>query len=500
PEEAGVPSQSILAAVKRLEKDQIPMHSLLIMRHDKLIFERYYAPYTGDTLHRMFSITKTMTAIAIALLAEEGRIDLDESICTYFPEYVNEKTHPWIRATTIRNMLQMRTCHAASTYKVDMKSNWVESFFTVTPSHKPNTVFHYDTSAAHVMGGLVEKLTGMEMIDYLRIKVLDRIGFSKDAYVIKDPFGVSISGSGMVARPMDVLKVLYLLANNGRCTCDDGETCQLIPEWFTGEATSKISSTICNMSVLSEQQGYGEQIWRNEQGGFVLYGMGGQLAISLPQQDMLIMTTADTMSLAGGNQMIYNAIYDCILPALDTGTDPAAYDLLMRETQGLCIAPPKVSICPENAQAPVFKGKSFDYRYALQDNGSAFRELRLKVDESTGKGLLELSYKDGHLQKIPFGIGSMEQLELGVIADPYLLKPEDNTVAPGEYFAMMPCVAGACWTSSNALYIRVHIVGEYVGALHFDVYPEEKEITVFLRKVEETCFSEFTGHLYGTRV
>ena len=67
-------------------------------------------------------------------------------------------------------MLMMRTCHASTTYKVDMKSDWVESFFIVPPTHKPGTVFHYDTSAAHVLCALVEKLTHMPMLDYMKEK------------------------------------------------------------------------------------------------------------------------------------------------------------------------------------------------------------------------------------------------------------------------------------------------------------------------------------------
>ena len=111
--------------------------------------------------------------MAIALLQEEGKLSFDDPIADHFPEYTDENTHPWIRQTTIKNCLQMRTCHAASTYKVDMKSDWVESFFKVAPTHKPGTIFHYDTSAAHTLCALAEKLTGMSMLDYLKEKAPD---------------------------------------------------------------------------------------------------------------------------------------------------------------------------------------------------------------------------------------------------------------------------------------------------------------------------------------
>ena len=271
PEEAGIKSSSIRDLLLYLDKKEIPMHSLLIMRKDKLVFEKYYAPYKKDTLHRMFSISKSFTAMAISLLADEGKISLDDSISKYFPEYITADTHHWIKETTIRNMLMMRTCHASTTYKVDMKSDWVESFFTVAPTHKPGTVFHYDTSAAHVMCALVEKLTDKPMLEYLREKFLCYLDFSENSYMVKDPFGVSIGGSGLMATPMDILKVLYVLDKKGTVVCNDGEKRTLLNPQFIELATSNLSDSIMTGPLPSESVGYGMQIWQNEMGGFVMY-------------------------------------------------------------------------------------------------------------------------------------------------------------------------------------------------------------------------------------
>ena len=156
----------------------------------------------------MFSVTKSFTSIAIGLLQEEGRLSLDDSIVKFFPEYVPDtsEAHPWLLATTIRDMLSMRSCHASTTYdKFSSKTDWVKSFFTVAPTHKPGTVFHYDTSSSHTLCALVEKLTGMKMLDYLRNKVLNEIGFSKEAYCLTDGFGVSMGGSGLMATSRDFM-------------------------------------------------------------------------------------------------------------------------------------------------------------------------------------------------------------------------------------------------------------------------------------------------------
>lgn len=510
PEEVGIPSTAIRDLLEYLDDKDIPMHSLLIMRNDKLIFEKYYAPCTESTLHRMFSISKSFTALAISLLADEGLIDLDESITTYFPEYTNSNTHKWIKDTTIRNMLMMRTCHASTTYKVDMKSDWVESFFTVAPTHKPGTVFHYDTSAAHVLCALVEKETKMPMLDYLKERVLKHLDFSDDSYMVKDPFGVSIGGSGLVARPMDILKVLYLLDKKGTVICSDGIERTLLNPEFIELATSNLSPSIMTGPIPSESMGYGMQIWQNERGGFVMYGMGGQLAISIPSYKLLIMTTADTQGIAGGNQVIYDGIYNFLLPGIKNshiGIKPGetekdkerAYNELMKYADTLAISRPRIpgnkstgepipdfiKALPTASRKDEINGQDSPNSsndtiylcYKLSDNPQKFKELSLELTDKGKSRLKLISISDPDTVTIDFSLSDMI---------------EGNIKKYDAHYT-----AGATWLKDNDLYIRVHLIGECVGSIRLELFFGDDDITVFMRKIEETYFNEFNGHLYG---
>ncbi len=510
PEDVGISSGSILNILKELEKKEVPMHSLLIMKDDRLVFEKYYAPYTKDTLHRMFSISKSFTAIAIFLLADEGKLSLDDKICDFFPEYVNADTHEYIKMMTLRNLLEMRTCHASTTYKVDMKTDWVESFFKVPPTHKPGTVFHYDTSAAHTLCALVEKLTGKDELTYMKERMLHHLDFSENSYMVKDPFGVSIGGSGLMATPMDVLKVLYVLSKKGTVECSDGQVRALLPAAYIEEATSNINDSLMTAPLPSESQGYGMQMWQNEKGGFVLYGMGGQLAISLPSEKMLIMTTADTQGMQGGNQIIYDAIYDNLLGA--HAKELSDHDTLMSYADTLSIAPPRLpdsyafsrkgfdpAVIPEfvksiasghaasNDTSDGASGDATDgtnsaddsgaltLNYTLSENSFGFTALSLSLSND-GECSLELTQKEKPCH-ISFGINKMYQGLFPLYDIPY--------------------TAGAIFTRDNVLYIRAHLIGECVGSVRFQLFFEEDEVTVFMRKIEETYFNEFDGHLQG---
>ena len=497
PEEVGIPSSCIKNLLLTLDEKEIPMHSFLIMKDDKLVFEKYYAPYKKDTLHRMFSISKSFSAIGISLLQAEGEISIDDPIVKYFPEYTSDSTHPWIKMTTIRNMLMMRTCHAACTYKVNMTSDWVESFFTVAPTHKPGTVFHYDTSAAHVLCALVEKLSGMELLEYLKDRAFKHLDFSKDSYMIKDPFGVSMGGSGLMATPMDILKVLYLLDKKGTVICSDGQVRALLDPSFVLSATGNLSDTVMTAPILGESQGYGMQIWQNEKGGFLFYGMGGQLGIS---EKMLIFTTADTQGMQGANQIIYDSIYEILLPNIrdhsisnDDSSNETSYNDLMEAAEKLSIAPPKLPKCRRNETIVSFieKKKSHDdstndvtdLEYTLTENRQGFKTLQINFS-AEGPSTLSLtrdcdncSGEKTDPSTINFGVNKMCDGDF----------PEHNT----RY------VAGAVWLRENVLFIKVHLVGECVGSIRFELYFEDSEVTVYMHKIEETYFKEFEGHLYG---
>lgn len=468
PESTGIASQCIINFINRLQGKQVPMHSLLLLHKDKLIAEGYYTPYTADTLHRMFSISKSFSSIAIGLLEAEGHLALSDKICDYFPEYVSEDTHPWIMEMTIRDMLMMRTCHAATTYKINMQSDWVESFFKVSPTHPSGKLFHYDTSSAHTLCALVEKLTGTDLLSYIK-KKLAPLGLSEESYMIKDPFGVSLGGSGLVAKPMDILKFGYLLMHEGL---------GLVPAEYIRQATANLTPTLMTAPLPSESCGYGYQIWRNERGGFVCYGMGGQLVICLPEHDLICVTTADTQGMAGGNQLIYDAFYEEILDHITSGALPEnaqAQQELTALLENLAIAP------LNGATHSSFAEKINGREYPLIENPTGFSKISVEFctgkDKGTEYGVLHytLHEKDCELR---FGFGNMQ----------YGTFPLYN----------MQYAASAEWLAEDTLYIRAHIIDEYVGSVRFELTFGDNDVTVFMRKVEESLFSEFNGHLYGT--
>lgn len=490
PEEMGVSSQALIDFLKQLEEVDIPMHSTIVMRHDKIVMETYYKPYDRNTLHRMFSVTKSFVSLAIGLLQEDGKLSIDDHIVKYFPEKLPvEGVHPYIEAMTIRDMLRMSSAHDKTTFKVMNIDDWVKTFFTVTPSHVPGTCFSYDTSSTHTLAALVEKLSGMELLAYLRSKFLDELDFSKDSYCMKDPVGVSMGGSGMMATPYDFLKVMYVIAHNGEY---NGK--QLLPADYLKEATAKQIDNYSKSATFEEMQGYGYQFWRTTHNGYACYGMGGQLGVYLPDEDLIFVTTADTQGRQGGTQLIYDAFWNTIYPSLSDkaitsdNSDFTNDDLATLQKRLTAYADSREIMHLKGSDTSLVLDRINNKTYVLDQNNMGFTNISLSFETSCDSccddagcscGQFIYSNKSGdHILR--FGLGS-------------------NCIQQFPDYNYKTAVSGT-WCLDDTFLIKAHLIDECIGNIFFQLTFKEDFVTLMMRKVEETMFNEFDGFTSGTMI
>lgn len=83
PEEAGVSSVAVAAFMEDMKKSGIENHSFLILRHGKVAAECFFAPFTRDTPHAMYSVSKSFTSTAIGFAVEEGLLSLDAKVIDF---------------------------------------------------------------------------------------------------------------------------------------------------------------------------------------------------------------------------------------------------------------------------------------------------------------------------------------------------------------------------------------------------------------------------------
>lgn len=438
--------EGFLAAVNRAG---VCLHGFVLTCDGKKIAERYYEPFRADTLHRMYSVTKSFTSLAIGLLAEEGRLKLDDRIVDYFKDKLSgNEADERLYDMTIRDMLCMKTCYASTTYKADTSKEWVGSFFNTKPDHYPGTVFNYDTSSSHTLAALVERLTGMKLLDYLRSRALDRIGFSKEAYILPDPQGSPQGGSGLMCTLRDMHAVACLCCDNGRFGDE-----QLLPEWYIEEASQCHASTAMSSSI-NEQQGYGYMFWRTRYGGYCMYGMGGELALIFPEHKLVFSTIGNTLSSSTGLPLLYEAFYNHIFSLFE----PYVCDTeLKRKTLS-------------GVSTPTLEAEISGAVYRCEKNEAGLKWFCFDFDAGV------LRFEDGRgINRLDFGIG---EWAFGRF--------------PGTDYECMTCAA---WTTRNTFQVNTEIIGEALSYFMFEAGFSGENATVHLQALnsEEKFLAGYKG-------
>ena len=158
------------------------MHGFIVALQGETVAQGYWKPYTAQRPHRLYSVSKSVVSLAVGILAQENKLNLDHRIMDYFPDDVQEHTPELLRQVTLRHMLCMATCYDRAQYTPLDAQDWTRPFFEGVPVHVPGTVFSYDTSATQVLCALVEKLTGQEILAFMEERLFRHIGMTGEKW------------------------------------------------------------------------------------------------------------------------------------------------------------------------------------------------------------------------------------------------------------------------------------------------------------------------------
>ncbi|MFE7407995.1 serine hydrolase domain-containing protein [Isoptericola sp. NPDC057559] len=304
------PADPALAAglatvVARARELDVAVHTVDVRAGGERLLAAASAPLGHDVPQRMYSVSKTVTGLAVGLLAAEGALSLDDPVVRHFPDLVADgPAHPWLEATTLRHMLAMVGPHRATTYKV-REGGWLESYFRVPPTHPPGTLFTYDTSAAYTLAALVERVAGVSLAEYLRPRLLDPLGIGPALRFLRGPDGYSHGGSGLICTPDDLSRLARLLLDGG---VHDGA--RLLPADYLAAATAPQADPATQTWGGPFRAAYGYQLWLPPQGGWLMFGLGGQVVHGDPATGVSVVVTADAQAAGAGDQKLLDLVLD----------------------------------------------------------------------------------------------------------------------------------------------------------------------------------------------
>src|SRR5215216_3834514 len=332
PAAQGVDPAAVLAFVDAVEADPaIELHSLMVVRHGHVVAEGSWAPHTPERTRLLYSLSKSFTSTALGFALQEGRISLDDTVVSHFPEFDAEITDPRSRSVTLGHLASMASGHNRDMMQEALTGDPqepVRGFLLVAPDEEPGTVFAYSQPCTYTLAAIIQRVTGMRLSEYLRPRLFDPLGIGEVGWLTWPP-GREQGFSGLFARTEDVAKLGQLYLQRGRWGED-----QLLPERYVEQATSRQVGTPNEVNV-DWRQGYGFQFWISRH-GYRGDGAFGQFCVVLPEQDAVVAITAGTEAMQG----VLDNLWAHLLPGLGTGgPDGTAQQELDKRLGGLSLPP-----------------------------------------------------------------------------------------------------------------------------------------------------------------
>jgi CubicO group peptidase (beta-lactamase class C family) len=210
--------------LRYVERNEMPGFVALVSHHDDVHVEAVGtlafdnpAPMSRDTIFRVASITKPITAVAAMILVEECRLRLDDSIEPWLPELANRRvlrsissdlddTVPALRAITVRDLLTYRMGFGSvmampDTYPIQKfireyriggdgpmlpsqapgMDEWLQKLGSLPLLAQPGERWMYQVSG-DVLGALIARVSGQSLGTFMRERIFDPLGMKDTAF------------------------------------------------------------------------------------------------------------------------------------------------------------------------------------------------------------------------------------------------------------------------------------------------------------------------------
>jgi CubicO group peptidase (beta-lactamase class C family) len=425
PEAQGVSSAALLDLVETAGQKIDALHSIMVVRHGKVIAEGWWSPYAAGEPHMMYSLSKSFTSTAVGLAVADGKLSIDDPVLKFFPDESPKEPGANLRAMRISDLLTMSSGQHEEdirAFPYNSEESVVRKFLSLPVAHKPGTHFVYNTPASYMLSAIVQKVTGQPVLEYLGPRLFEPLGIRNPTWEASRQ-GVSMGGFGLSVRTEDIARFGELYLRKGMWK---GK--QLVSAEWVDSATSRQVSN--GSSPTSDwEQGYGFQFWRSRHGFYRGDGAHGQFCLILPQYDTVVAITSGTRDMGS----VMNLVWDRLVPALKPEALPAdqvAQRKLAATLAGLTLPAQAGNMI--SARAGSIAGKRFE----MDSNPHSIEAITL--DSAGADGKVSVTFRmAGADYKFAAAHGAWQKGELRV---------QDK---------VEPIAASGAWTADDAYTLRI---------------------------------------------
>lgn len=276
-----------------------------VIHRGELVHEAYPGRFAApDRRFQLYSLTKSVTSLLLGIARGDGLLpDLDTPVGDLLPELAGT---PFADAT-VEQLLQMRSgVGDAEDWNVpDALINRYEKAVTgggsllellraAERTAAPDERFNYSTVDTHVLGMVLERVTGRPLAEWASERLWRPIGAETDAYyfLTRGRPRAALGGGSLNATVRDLARVGELVRNGGRWR---GR--QIVPESWIDRCCRAVSAGNSPGSLEledSESYGYSTQWWLigERPGSITGIGVHGQFLWIDPSTETVIMRTA----------------------------------------------------------------------------------------------------------------------------------------------------------------------------------------------------------------
>ncbi|MGD9141648.1 MAG: serine hydrolase [bacterium] len=272
------------------------VHSILIVKDGKLVFEEYMNGWDPLRLHRLQSVTKSVTATLVGLAVREGFIgDLGDPLYEYLPEY-SALFDEAKKEITIEHLLTMSAgfdWNELETYYADPEAcdahiagasgDFIKFVLERPIVNEPGTRWYYNSGYPNMLGYIIEQESGRKLLEFAFEYLFEPIGIRRAYWQPTVGEGRPSCAGGLRLMSRDMARYGQLHLMNGKW---GGE--QVLPRDFVAASTSPLIETGLDGA-------YGYFWWTHEQEEFSAYlasGTGGQYIVCIPALNVVVVTTA----------------------------------------------------------------------------------------------------------------------------------------------------------------------------------------------------------------
>ncbi|MFF1921075.1 serine hydrolase domain-containing protein [Streptomyces sp. NPDC058221] len=333
PAVSGIPSRSIALLLDRLEARSIECHSIMVVHRGHVVAEGWWAPYSADRPHLLYSLTKSFTSSAVGLAIGDGLLSLDDRVVDVLPDHVPADVSEQASRITVHHLLSMTAGHStdslAEAWELE-PGDLVRGFLRLPFATGEGTRHTYDNSTTFILARMVERVTGRGLPEFLDERLFKPMGVDHAEWD-RVASGAAFGFHGLHLTTEAVAAFGELLLRGGIW----GDR-RLVPREWVEVATRRHIDCVSVEDGSDDADfscGYGYQFWMSRH-GYHGHGAFGQQCVVVPSHDLVVAVTAQ-----GESQYVLDAIWECLLPGVGHGGSVQDDEILADRLRRLSLPP-----------------------------------------------------------------------------------------------------------------------------------------------------------------